>query len=96
MTAPSVITADTKIESPDASDTQSESPDIDYEAEKRLLRKLDWHILPVVAPLYVCSFLDRINIGKQQRRIRVPCSFPHLLISRRRKEMRGYTGWRRT
>ncbi|KAF4545381.1 High-affinity nicotinic acid transporter protein [Lasiodiplodia theobromae] len=63
MTAPSVITADTKIESPEASDTQSESLDIDYEAEKRLLRKLDWHILPVVAPLYVCSFLDRINIG---------------------------------
>ncbi|KAL0259373.1 hypothetical protein SLS55_005109 [Diplodia seriata] len=52
-----------KIQVSETSDSRLESLDIDYEAEKKLLRKLDWHILPIVAPLYVFSFLDRINIG---------------------------------
>ncbi|OMP82781.1 putative transporter C11D3.18C [Diplodia seriata] len=52
-----------KIQVSETSDSRPESLDIDYEAEKKLLRKLDWHILPIVAPLYVFSFLDRINIG---------------------------------
>ncbi|KAI9571127.1 major facilitator superfamily domain-containing protein [Boletus coccyginus] len=30
----------------------------------RLLRKLDWHLLPLVSLLYLLSFLDRANIGK--------------------------------
>jgi len=29
----------------------------------RLLRKLDWHLLPLVSLLYLLSFLDRANIG---------------------------------
>ncbi|KAG6375167.1 major facilitator superfamily domain-containing protein [Boletus reticuloceps] len=29
----------------------------------RLLRKIDWHILPLVTLLYLLSFLDRSNIG---------------------------------
>jgi sugar phosphate permease len=29
----------------------------------RILRKLDWHILPVVSLLYLLSFLDRSNVG---------------------------------
>ncbi|KAF9237555.1 MFS general substrate transporter [Melanogaster broomeanus] len=29
----------------------------------RILRKLDWHILPVVSLLYLLSFLDRANVG---------------------------------
>lgn len=36
---------------------------IDLEAEKRLLRKLDWHILPPLGVLYLITFLDRTNIG---------------------------------
>ncbi|KZT60195.1 high-affinity nicotinic acid transporter [Calocera cornea HHB12733] len=31
--------------------------------EKKLLRKLDWHIAPVLCALYLLSFLDRSNIG---------------------------------
>ncbi|KAK6533989.1 hypothetical protein TWF281_005330 [Arthrobotrys megalospora] len=31
--------------------------------EMSLVRKLDFHIIPVVMLLYLCSFLDRINIG---------------------------------
>ncbi|KAI5456430.1 major facilitator superfamily domain-containing protein [Mariannaea sp. PMI_226] len=35
----------------------------DLEAERRLLRKLDLHIIPLVMALYLFSFLDRVNIG---------------------------------
>ena len=33
------------------------------EAEKKLVRKLDWHIMPTVWVLYTLSYLDRANIG---------------------------------
>ncbi len=36
---------------------------LDQEAERRLLRKCDLHVVPVISFLYVLSFLDRINIG---------------------------------
>ncbi|KIJ13996.1 hypothetical protein PAXINDRAFT_13119 [Paxillus involutus ATCC 200175] len=29
----------------------------------RLLRKLDWHLLPLVTLLFLLSFLDRANVG---------------------------------
>ncbi|ORX92412.1 MFS general substrate transporter [Basidiobolus meristosporus CBS 931.73] len=32
-------------------------------SEKTLLRKLDWHLIPYLSLLYLCSFLDRVNIG---------------------------------
>ena len=35
------------------------SPDIDPAKEKKLVRKLDAHIIPVVMLLYLLSFLDR-------------------------------------
>lgn len=38
-------------------------PLIDPEAERRLRRKCDIHIIPVLFVLYILSFLDRINIG---------------------------------
>lgn len=41
----------------------SSSPALDPAAEARLLRKLDWHITPMVMLLYLMSFLDRVNIG---------------------------------
>lgn len=36
---------------------------IDRDAEQRLIRKMDLHILPFVVLLYLFSFLDRVNIG---------------------------------
>lgn len=36
---------------------------IDQAAEKRLLRKLDLHVLPMISFLYMLAFVDRINIG---------------------------------
>lgn len=36
---------------------------IDAVAEKKLLRKLDLYIVPLVMLLYLFSFLDRVNIG---------------------------------
>jgi hypothetical protein len=31
--------------------------------EKKILRKIDWHLIPMLALLYLLSFLDRGNIG---------------------------------
>ncbi|KAF9507165.1 hypothetical protein BS47DRAFT_345145 [Hydnum rufescens UP504] len=31
--------------------------------EAAIIRKLDWHIIPIVMLLYLVSFLDRVNIG---------------------------------
>ncbi|RVX67115.1 hypothetical protein B0A52_08358 [Exophiala mesophila] len=36
---------------------------IDHAAEKKLLRKLDIRIMPLIMGLYLFSFLDRVNIG---------------------------------
>ncbi|KAL8654294.1 MAG: hypothetical protein Q9226_003494 [Calogaya cf. arnoldii] len=38
-------------------------PEIDHVAEKKLVRKLDLHIIPIIMLLYLFSFLDRVNIG---------------------------------
>ncbi|KUI71877.1 hypothetical protein VM1G_07478 [Cytospora mali] len=35
----------------------------DQKATKRLLRKLDWHIIPFMSLIYLLCFLDRTNIG---------------------------------
>lgn len=44
----------------------SSGPDYDMspEEERRMVRKCDWRILPIVSALYVMSFLNRVNIGK--------------------------------
>ncbi|KAL1630898.1 hypothetical protein SLS56_004711 [Neofusicoccum ribis] len=60
MADPKTFTDDPKLE---IAETRSDASDIDYEAEKKLLWKMDWIILPTIAPLYVFSFLDRVNIG---------------------------------
>ncbi|KIX97998.1 uncharacterized protein Z520_06077 [Fonsecaea multimorphosa CBS 102226] len=43
----------------------SSSPDLgfDLKATKKLIRKIDWTLLPFLALLYLLSFLDRTNIG---------------------------------
>lgn len=37
--------------------------DIDPEVEKRVVRKFDKHMVPLLATLYLLAFLDRSNIG---------------------------------
>lgn len=36
--------------------------------ERKLLRKIDWHVVPWLALLYLLNFLDRGNIGNARVR----------------------------
>lgn len=56
-----------------ANDRSIADYEIDPEAEKRLLRKLDWRIIPVLWLLYMLAFLDRTNIGALQTSPAVTC-----------------------
>lgn len=38
-------------------------PPIDLAAEKKLLRKVDLHLIPTLFVLFLMAFLDRTNIG---------------------------------
>lgn len=40
-----------------------EAAAIDPFAEKRLLLKIDLHLIPILWLLFLCAFIDRINIG---------------------------------
>lgn len=40
-----------------------EAVELDEAATKRLIRKMDWRLIPFLALLYLLSFLDRTNIG---------------------------------
>lgn len=40
-----------------------EAAGIDPVAEKKLLRKIDIHLIPILWLLFLCAFIDRINIG---------------------------------
>ena len=42
---------------------EDEFSPIDSVAEKKLIRKCDLHVLPMISILYILSFVDRINIG---------------------------------
>ncbi|KAH8826913.1 major facilitator superfamily transporter [Flagelloscypha sp. PMI_526] len=52
-----ISSADVKVE------TSSVGPTFDKNATKRLLRKIDFALIPFLALLYLLSFLDRTNIG---------------------------------
>lgn len=55
----------TAASSPTASTTPDEStPIIDPQVEKRILRKLDTKVVPVLWFLFLVSFVDRGNIGE--------------------------------
>lgn len=43
--------------------SDSDSLGFDEKATKRLVRKIDWVLLPFLALLCLLSFLDRTNIG---------------------------------
>ena len=57
------------VSSPDVEEHEFESPAdgedfyVDPVAEKKLIRKLDWKLIPWLCLLYLISFLDRTNIG---------------------------------
>lgn len=53
----------TKPEQPDTEAAPGSTYYIDELAERRLVRKLDLNILPLVMVIYLVSFLDRVNIG---------------------------------
>lgn len=40
-----------------------EAAAIDPVAEKKLLWKIDIHLIPILWLLFLCAFIDRINIG---------------------------------
>lgn len=44
-------------------DTSSSLERIDKRAEKKLLLKCDLHLIPMLGLLFLCAFIDRINIG---------------------------------
>ena len=46
-------------------------PEIDTSGidEHKLLRRIDWHVVPWLAILYLLNFLDRGNIGNARVRI---------------------------
>jgi hypothetical protein len=46
-------------------ETSSSNPDLGYDEKhtKKLIRKIDWTLIPFLALLYLLSFLDRTNIG---------------------------------
>ena len=43
--------------------SEVEAQGFDAHATKKLLRKIDWTLVPFLALLYLLSFLDRTNIG---------------------------------
>jgi hypothetical protein len=45
-----------------AEDGCIEETSFDKEAENRLLRKLDWHIVPILWLIFMLAFLDRTNV----------------------------------
>lgn len=46
-------------------DSSSEENAVEWDdaATKKLIRKIDWRLIPFLALLYLLSFLDRTNIG---------------------------------
>ncbi|RXW23316.1 hypothetical protein EST38_g2554 [Candolleomyces aberdarensis] len=68
---PGAVVSDEKVEigSSGGGSPTPVSKDVDFEqeidpvAEARLLRKLDWILLPMFTAIYCCNFIDRTNIG---------------------------------
>ncbi|KIO34331.1 hypothetical protein M407DRAFT_64294 [Tulasnella calospora MUT 4182] len=50
-------------DTPSGSFNDEEHDPFDTEYDRKILRKIDYHIIPFVAILYLLSFLDRSNIG---------------------------------
>ncbi|KAJ6072369.1 hypothetical protein N7467_010454 [Penicillium canescens] len=50
-------------ESQSSSQLDNELPPLTSTTERRLMAKVDWHILPCLCILYLLAFLDRVNIS---------------------------------
>ncbi|KAJ5906467.1 uncharacterized protein N7473_003383 [Penicillium subrubescens] len=46
-----------------SSDDDQELPRLTNTTERKLMAKIDWHILPCLCVLYLLAFLDRVNIS---------------------------------
>jgi hypothetical protein len=66
--------------SSDHLENASTEPFISPEEEKRLLRKMDIRIMPILVALYVMSFLDRVNIGTMMLSNTIPYRVNYKLI----------------
>lgn len=55
-----------------ANDRRIANFEIDPEKEKKLLRKLDLRVVPVLWFLFMLAFLDRTNIGMA---LKIPCGW---------------------
>jgi hypothetical protein len=62
---PTKIPIDEKAEVTQAEDVEKPTlyETIDPIAEKKLLRKVDLHVVPPLVILFLLAFLDRVNIG---------------------------------
>ncbi|KAI1870415.1 uncharacterized protein JN550_005343 [Neoarthrinium moseri] len=62
-----VVQSQTETKHEKSSDSVSvritEAQGFDQHETKRLLRKLDWHLIPFMSLIYLLCFLDRTNIG---------------------------------
>ncbi|KAF7510462.1 hypothetical protein GJ744_006741 [Endocarpon pusillum] len=60
---PTSVTSHILADLEDTAASLDEAVPFDQQATKKLLRKLDYHLVPFLALLYLLSFLDRTNIG---------------------------------
>ena len=58
--------------------------------EKKLMRKVDWHVIPWLALLYLLNFLDRGNVGNAK------VGSIHCRVLHDTHKLGSYTVWRRT
>ena len=56
------------LESKAESQLASEDAAADGIDERKLMRKIDWHLIPWLALLYLLNFLDRGSIGNAKAR----------------------------
>ena len=65
-----------KLDVSESQDVYSLGPEFGIN-ERKLMRKIDWHVVPWLALLYLLNFLDRGNIGNA----RVGSWYMHILAS---------------
>ena len=71
-----VLSGDEDVESPRLkTNIYNEHVDVSGIDEKKLMRKLDWWLVPWLSFLYLLSFLDRTSIGNAKVRQRAPQAY---------------------
>lgn len=51
------------VSSPESDTASGQVFEIDRDVERRLVRKIDYHILPWICFAYLINYLDRVNLG---------------------------------